>query len=71
MPTFVCYCGYMPNIKSLKRLYKMNRLWGDNIWVASYYALKGKAFSASYQGRLLDEQITIDNNVVEQKEVDF
>jgi hypothetical protein len=61
----------MPNIKSLKRLYKMNRLWGDNIWVASYYALKGKAFSASYQGRLLDEQITIDNSVVKQKEVHF
>ena len=71
MSTFVCYCGYMPNIKSLKRLYKMNRLWGDNIWVASYYALKGKAFSASYQGRLLDEQITIDNSVVKQKEVHF
>ena len=37
----------------------MNRLWGDGIWVASYYALRGKAFMASYQGRLLEEQIVI------------
>ena len=61
----------MPNIKSLKQFYKMNRLWGDGIWVASYYALRGKAFSASYQGRLLEEQIVIGNTDVKQKEVDF
>lgn len=49
----------MTSIKYLKQFYKMNRLWGDNIWVASYYALRGKAFTASYLGRLLDEQIVI------------
>ena len=37
----------------------MNRLWGDGIWVASYYALRGKAFMASYEGKLLEEQIII------------
>ena len=71
MATFGWYCGYMTNIKNLKRFYKMNRLWGDGIWVASYYALRGKAFTASYQGRLLEEQIVIGNNGVNQKEVDF
>ena len=59
MATFGWYFGYMTNIKNLKRFYKMNRLWGDGIWVASYYALRGKAFTASYQGRLLEEQIII------------
>ena len=59
MSTFGCYCDYMINIKNFKRFYKMNRLWGDGIWVASYYALKGKAFTASYEGKLLEEQIII------------
>ena len=54
-----CYYGYMINIKNFKRFYKMNRLWGDGIWVASYYALRGKAFMASYEGELLEEPIVI------------
>ena len=54
-----CYCDYMINIKNFKQFYKMNRLWGDGIWVASYYALRGKAFMASYEGKLLEEQIII------------
>lgn len=32
--------------KHIIRLYKMNRLWGDGIFEAAYYALRGKAFVA-------------------------
>lgn len=38
----------------------MNRLWGDNMFEASYWALRGKAFTASFQGRILETQITQD-----------
>lgn len=50
----------MINIKNFKRLYKMNRLWGDNMFEASYWALRGKAFTASFRGRILETQITQD-----------
>jgi hypothetical protein len=36
----------------------MNRLWGDNVLEAMYWALRGKAFTVSFQGRLIESQIT-------------
>lgn len=48
----------MTNIKYLKQFYNMNRTWGDNIWVASYYALRGKAFTTSYLGDLIEKPIS-------------
>ena len=35
----------------------MNRLWGDSIPEAAYWALRGKAFLTSYKGLLLEDQI--------------
>jgi hypothetical protein len=40
------------NIKHFRRLYKMNRLWGDNIIEAAYYSLRGKAFTVKFESRL-------------------
>lgn len=45
------------NFKNFISLYKMNRLWGDSILEAAYWALRGKAFLASYEGLLLEDQI--------------
>lgn len=45
------------SFKNFVRLYKMNRLWGDNIFEALYWAFRGKAFTASYRNSLLDKQI--------------
>ena len=45
------------NKKDFISLYKMNRLWGDSILEAAYWALRGKAFLASYEGLLLEDQI--------------
>ena len=36
----------------------MNRLWGDTMLEAAYWALRGKAFLASFEGHLIEEQIT-------------
>ena len=47
------------NRKDFISLYKMNRLWGDNILEAAYWALRGKAFFTSFEDRLLEEQIPI------------
>ena len=47
------------NFKNFISLYKMNRLWGDNMLEAFYWALHGKAFTASFEDRLLEEQIPI------------
>jgi len=44
------------NEKNFISFYKMNRLWGDSILEAAYWALRGKAFHVSYKGRILDEQ---------------
>ena len=44
--------------RHILRLYRMNRLWGDNMLEALYWALRGKAFTASFQGRLVEHQIT-------------
>ncbi len=44
------------NEKNFISFYKMNRLWGDSIFEAAYWALRGKAFHVSYKGRILDEQ---------------
>ena len=44
--------------RHILRLYRMNRLWGDNVLEALYWALRGKAFAASFQGRLVEHQIT-------------
>ena len=44
--------------RNILRLYRMNRLWGDNMLEALYWALRGKAFTASFQGRLVEHQIT-------------
>ena len=44
--------------RHIVRLYKMNRLWGDNMLEALYWALRGKAFTASFRGRLVEHQIT-------------
>ena len=35
----------------------MNRLCGDNMLEAAYWALRGKAFLTSFEGRLLEDQI--------------
>ena len=43
------------NIKHFRRLYKMNRLWGDGRIVAAYYSLRGKAFTAQFQSRIIGE----------------
>lgn len=45
------------NKKDFISLYKMNRLWGDNMLEAAYWALRGKAFLTSFEGRLLEDQI--------------
>jgi hypothetical protein len=45
------------NFKNFISLYKMNRLWGDSIPEAAYWALRGKAFLTSYKGLLLEDQI--------------
>ena len=45
------------NRKDFISLYKMNRLWGDNMLEAAYWALRGKAFFTSFEDRLLEEQI--------------
>ena len=50
------------NFKKVISFYKMNRLWGDNILEAAYYALRGKAFLVSYEGRPLTEQILTELN---------
>ncbi len=44
--------------KHIVRLYRMNRLWGDTVIEAAYWALRGKAFTVSFQGRLVEQQIT-------------
>jgi hypothetical protein len=44
--------------KDFISLYKMNRLWGDNMLEAAYWALRGKAFLTSFEGRLLEDQLT-------------
>jgi hypothetical protein len=36
----------------------MNRLWGDTVIEAMYWALRGKAFTISFQGRLIEQQIS-------------
>jgi len=36
----------------------MNRLWGDTVIEAAYWALRGKAFTISFQGRLVEQQIS-------------
>jgi hypothetical protein len=43
--------------RHIVRLYKMNRLWGDTVIEAAYWALRGKAFTVSFQGRLVEQQI--------------
>ena len=43
--------------RHIVRLYKMNRLWGDTVIEAAYWALRGKAFTASFRGRLVEQQI--------------
>jgi hypothetical protein len=45
------------NKKNFISLYKMNRLWGDGRLEAAYWALRGKAFLTSFEGRLLEDQI--------------
>lgn len=45
------------NKKNFISLYKMNRLWGDSILEATYWALRGKAFLTSFEGCLLEDQI--------------
>lgn len=44
------------NIKHFVRLYKMNRLWGDNVIEAAYYSLRGKAFTASFESPIRNEE---------------
>ena len=46
------------NPRNIVRLYRMNRLWGDTMLEAAYWALRGKAFLASLEGHLIEEQIT-------------
>lgn len=43
------------NIKHFRRLYKMNRLWGDSVIEAAYYALRGKAFTVQFESRIIGE----------------
>ncbi len=50
------------NFKKVISLYKMNRLWGDSRLEAAYWALRGKAFLTSYEGRPLTEQILTELN---------
>jgi hypothetical protein len=50
------------NIKDVISFYKMNRLWGDSRLEAAYWALRGKAFLTSYEGRPLTEQILTELN---------
>ena len=45
------------NRKDFISFYKMNRLWGDSILEAAYWALRGKAFLSSFEDRLLEDQI--------------
>ncbi len=45
------------NFKKVISLYKMNRLWGDSILEAAYWALRGKAFLTSFESNPLTEQI--------------
>ncbi len=47
-----------PSRRHIVRLYRMNRLWGDTVIEATYWALRGKAFTISFQGRLIEHQIT-------------
>ena len=47
-----------PNPKNIVRLYRMNRLWGDSMLEALYWALRGKAFFASFEERLIEHQLT-------------
>ena len=49
--------GVKMNFKNFISSYKMNRLWGDSIPEAAYYALRCKAFHVSYEGRPLTKQI--------------
>jgi len=44
------------NIKHFRRLYEMNRLWGDGRIVAAYYALRGKAFTVQFASRVQQTQ---------------
>ena len=44
--------------KHIVRLYRMNRLWGDSMLEATYWALRGKAFTTSFQSRLIERLIT-------------
>lgn len=37
--------------KHFIRLYKMNRIWGDNRFKAAYYALQHKALVAVFKSR--------------------
>ena len=53
------------NKKDFISLYKMNRLWGDNILEAAYWALRGKAFLTSFEGRLLEDPIPNPNPDIE------
>jgi hypothetical protein len=53
------------NKKDFISLYKMNRLWGDSILEAAYWALRGKAFFTSFEGRLLEDQIPNPNPDIE------
>lgn len=50
------------NIKHFIRLYKMNRIWGDNILEAAYYSLRGKAFVAQFGSRTRDDAQQININ---------
>ena len=43
--------------RHIVRLYKMNRLWGDTVIEAAYWALRGKAFTVSFEGRLVEQQM--------------
>lgn len=53
------------NKKDFISLYKMNRLWGDSILEAAYWALRGKAFFTSFEDRLLEDQIPSPNPDIE------
>ena len=50
------------NFKNFISFYRMNRLWGDNTLEAAYWALRGKAFHSSFEDRLLEKQIVIDES---------
>ena len=55
------------NKKDFISLYKMNRLWGDGRLEAAYWALRGKAFLTSFEGRLLENQIPNPDPDIEDK----